>query len=246
MPGHSTPPTSDLTVSDRVADAARQLADEPTLDQTLQSIVDLAVEMVEGCSAAGITHVLGREITTTAATDPGVRIGDRLQYELDEGPCLDAVRDHELVHSPDIVADDRWPRWAPAVEAKIGVKSMLAVQLYTSETTHGALNLYSTEVAAFTPTDISLAASFAAVAAAAMQAAQTEEQLTSAVLSRTVIGQAQGIVMERFDLSAENAFSVLSRLSQDSNTKLVQVAQEIVSTRRLPGAASQAVSSRRG
>lgn len=236
MTGRSFVRPSEVPVADQLAAAARRLADEPSVQETLQGIADLAVAMVDGCSASGISQVRDREITTTAATDPGVRAGDRMQYELDEGPCLDAVRLAEVVHSTDVAADQRWPRWAPAVEAQLGVKSMLCVQLYTSATTHGALNLYATETDAFTPADVDLASSFAAVAAAALQAAQTEEQLASSVTSRTVIGQAQGIVMERFDISAENAFSLLSRLSQDSNVKLVSVAQQIVTTRRLPGA----------
>lgn len=242
MPGPSTPHPSGPLVADRIADAARQLADEPSVDETLSSIVELAVAMVPGCSASGVSQVHGREITTTASTDPAARLGDRLQYELGEGPCLDAVRDEEVVHSTDVGEDPRWPRWAPAVAERIGVRSMLCLQLYTSETKHGALNLYSTEKDAFTPVDVSLAVSFAAVAAAALQAAQTEEQLTSAVVSRTVIGQAQGMLMERFGLSAENAFAVLSRLSQESNIKLLAVAEEIVRTRRVPGSSPESTS----
>lgn len=225
----------DATLVDRVADAARLLAEEPTLQETLDSIVALAVSMVPGCTAAGISLIERREITTPASTDAAVRVGDAMQYELDEGPCLDAIRTQELVRSDEIVSDERWPRWAPAVAERLGVASMLCVQLYTSETKHGALNLYAVEPHAFSPADEALAGTFAAVAAAAMQAAQTEEQLSSAVASRTLIGQAQGIVMERYGLSPENAFSVLSRISQDSNTKLAAVAQEIVSTRQIPG-----------
>lgn len=227
-------PETDLSIADRLADAARLLADEPSVQETLDSIVSLAVSTVPGCSAAGISQVQRREITTSASTDPGVEVGDRLQYELDEGPCLDAVRSEEVVRSTDIEADERWPRWAPAVSQRLGVQSMLCLQLYTSESKHGALNLYATEKDAFGSADVALATTFAAVAAAALQAAQTEEQLTSAVVSRTLIGQAQGIVMERFGLSAESAFSVLSRLSQDSNTKLATIAQQIVATRTIP------------
>lgn len=227
--------SGDVDLPDRVAAAARLLAVEPSVQETLDGIVELAVSMVPGCAAAGISLITRREITTAAATDQAVRLGDEMQYELDEGPCLDAVRSEEVVRTDDVVADSRWPRWGPAVSERLGVRSMLCLQLYTTETKHGALNLYATEPGAFSAADQALAGTFAAVAAAALQAAQTEEQLESAVASRTLIGQAQGVIMERYGLSAPNAFSVLSRISQDSNTKLADVAQQIVATRRIPG-----------
>ena len=224
-----------LTVTGRVADAARALADEPTLQQTLDRVVELAVSMVDGCESAGISLISRGRIDSPAVSDPLVARGDELQYELGEGPCLDAIREAPLVESGDIEADVRWPRWAPQVADELGVRSMLCVQLYTSETAHGALNMYATTRDAFGPDDHHLAATFAAVAAAAISAARTEEQLQSAVQTRTLIGQAQGILMERFSLSSSRAFAVLSRVSQDSNVKLVDVARQIVETRRVPG-----------
>ncbi|WP_435737308.1 GAF and ANTAR domain-containing protein [Cellulosimicrobium sp. PMB13] len=224
-----------LTVTGRVADAARALADEPTLQQTLDRVVELAVSMVDGCESAGISLISRGRIDSPAVSDPLVARGDELQYELGEGPCLDAIREAPLVESGDIEADVRWPRWSPKVADELGVRSMLCVQLYTSETAHGALNMYATTRDAFGLDDHHLAATFAAVAAAAISAARTEEQLQSAVQTRTLIGQAQGILMERFSLSSSRAFAVLSRVSQDSNVKLVDVARQIVETRRVPG-----------
>ena len=193
----------EATVAGLVADAARALADEPTLQQTLDR-------------------------------------GDALQYELDEGPCLDAIREHALVESGDVAADPRWPRWAPRAAGELGVGSMLCVQLYTSENAHGALNMYSGSRDAFGPDSHHLASTFAAVAAAAISAARTEEQLQSAVQTRTLIGQAQGIIMERYSLKPGRAFAVMSRVSQDANIKLVDVAREIVETRRIPGVGAPA------
>ncbi len=222
-------------VAELVADAARTLADEPTLQQTLDRVVELAVSMVVGCESAGISLVARGRIESPAVSDPLVARGDALQYELREGPCLDAVHHRVLVESGDVETDPRWPRWAPAVARELGVRSMLCVQLYTSHDAHGALNMYSTSTDAFDAESHHLAATFAGVAAAAISAARTEEQLQSAVQSRTLIGQAQGIVMERYSLSAGRAFAVLSRVSQDANIKLVDIAREIVETRRIPG-----------
>jgi GAF domain-containing protein len=223
------------TIAARVADAARTLAAEPTLQQTLDRVVELAVEMVEGAHSAGVSLVTRGHVESPAVSDPLVAKGDALQYDLGEGPCLEAIRDAAIVLSPDVAADPRWPRWAPAAERELGVRSMLAVQLYTSDNAHGALNLYATTRNAFDEEAQHLATTFAAVAAAAISAARTEEQLQSAVQTRTLIGQAQGIIMERYRLSDARAFAVMSRVSQDSNIKLVDVAREIVRTRRIPG-----------
>jgi len=223
------------SVAGRIAEAARLLADEPTLQQTLDRVVELAVAMVDGCESAGISLVTRGRIESPAVSDPLVARGDVLQYQLGEGPCLDAIHHEALVESNDIVTDPRWPRWAPAVARELGVRSMLCVQLYTSRDAHGALNMYSTAPDAFAAEAHHLAATFAGVAAAAVAAARTEEQLQSAVQTRTLIGQAQGILMERYTLSGSRAFAVLSRVSQDANIKLVDIAREIVDTRRIPG-----------
>ncbi len=228
----------DRGVSGAVADAARALAEEPTLQQTLDRVVDLAMTMVPGCEAGGISLVERGRIRSVAVSDPFVARGDALQYELGEGPCLDAIRLATVVESPDVAADPRWPHWAPRAVEELGVRSMLGVQLYTSEDAHGALNLYATTTGAFDEESLHLATTFAAVAAAAIAAARTEEQLQSAVRTRTLIGQAQGMIMERFGLTEARAFAVMSRVSQDSNVKLVDVAREIVSTRRVPGTGS--------
>ncbi|MBD5785963.1 GAF and ANTAR domain-containing protein [Cellulosimicrobium terreum] len=224
-----------VDLADLVADAARTLADEPTLQQTLDRVVELAVTMVDGCESAGISLVTKGQIESPAVSDALVARGDALQYELGEGPCLDAVHDHALVESPDVSSDSRWQRWGPQVSGELGVRSMLCVQLYTSQTAHGALNLYSSVPDRFDHDDQQLATTFAAVAAAAISAARIEDQLQSAVQTRTLIGQAQGIVMERYSLTPARAFAVLSRVSQGANVKLVEIAREVVETRRIPG-----------
>ncbi|ROS73301.1 GAF and ANTAR domain-containing protein [Cellulomonas sp. PhB143] len=227
----------ELGVHGLIAQSVRTLADEPSLEQTLARTAELAVALVDGCDAAGISFVArGGRIETPAATDDVARRGDELQYALGEGPCLDAVRDAEVVSAPDLADDPRWSRWGSRVVEELGVRSMLCVQLFTTETRHGALNLYATEPHAFPEGDYYLATTFAAVAAAAVAAARTEEQLESAVQTRTIIGQAQGLMMERYKISATQAFSVLSRLSQEGNVRLADVARRVVDERTLPGA----------
>ena len=107
--------------------------------------------------------------------------------------------------------------------------------MFTTGDSLGALNLYSLEVGGFDGQDRAAGLMFAAHAAVALRSAQTEEQLRSAIASRTVLGQAQGILMERYKLSAERSFEVLRRVSQDANVKLRDVAQRLVDTGETPG-----------
>ena len=114
---------------------------------------------------------------------------------------------------------------------------MLCVPLWVNERTLGALSLYSPEPGAFSDYDMKVAETFATLAALALSRAQQREQFTGAIVSRDVIGQAKGIIMERYQVSAEAAFSLLTRLSQERNVKLYKVASDIAETRQIPDTA---------
>lgn len=220
---------------DRFAAIAHQLHEQPSLEATTERIVELAVEVVPGCDHAGLSLVEHRKINTVAATDDLVAKGDRRQYVLNEGPCLDTIRDEETIRSPRLAVDDRWPAWAPWVDEHLGVQSILCFQLFTSEHFYGALNLYSGRTGAFDSHDEAVGATLAAHASVAIETSRTIATLNNAVSSRTVIGQAEGMLMERFGLTPEQAFSVLVRVSQNENRRLALVAEELVKTRRMPG-----------
>ena len=222
----------------QLADTARSLQAETSTQRTLERCVALATELIDGCDYAGVSIVHRRApIETPAATDPLVLRGDALQYELQEGPCLDAIWNEETVHSPDLAGEQRWPRWAPRVMAELGVGSMLSFQLYTTADTLGALNMYSKRADAFDEDDVNAGILLAAQGAVALAESQQAAQLQNAALNRTIIGQAEGILMERFQITADQAFAVLRRVSQDNNVKLYQVASELVVTREIPAAA---------
>jgi GAF domain-containing protein len=202
----------------------------------LDKSVGLATELIDGCDAAGVSIVHARKsIDTQAATSALVERGDSLQYELQEGPCLDAIWDQETVFSPHLASDNRWPLWGPRVVDELGVRSMLSFQLFTTEDTLGALNMYSKRPDAFTAEDRIEGLALAAQVAVAVAAAREVEGLNSALTNRTVIGQAQGILMERFDMDADRAFAVLRRLSQSRNIRLHSIAADVVTTRMVPG-----------
>ena len=173
-------------------------------------------------------------IDTPAGSGAALRRFDELQFELHEAPCFDALRMHEVVLARDLATDERWPTWGPRAVKEIGVQSIVSYRLFTASGTLGAMNLYSRRVDAFGSDDIANGGALAAHLAVALVEAQNVTHLETAIGVHTDIGQAEGILMERFDLSATQAFAVLRRVSQDRNIKLNRVAADLVRTRETP------------
>ena len=215
------------------ADLAVRLHDGPTVQETVERVVQFALSAV-GCRHAGVLMVHGRNrIESAAVTDPVAAKADQLQLAAGEGPCLAALTDDHSYRVDDTAVDRRWPRWSPLV-AELGLRSVLSVRLFTSATTVGALNLFDPEPCRFDADDVAVAHVLARHAAVALASSRQVEHLELAVDARKLIGQAQGILMERFDLDADRAFAVLRRYSQHHNIKLRAVAQRLVETRQLP------------
>jgi len=207
---------------------AREMSDEQDLTDTMQFAVDAAVRLVGGCDYAGVSIVHKRRtIVTQAASHDVVRTSNDLQHDLGEGPILQALADRQLVSSPHLGLEHRWPHWAPRAH-ELGLRSMIGLQLYVGDRTYGTMSLYSSHLDAFSAADRDDAFVLAAQAAAAAAASQREEQLEAALGNRLVIGQAQGMLMQRYHLSAEQAFSVLTRASQDANRKLVEICRQLI------------------
>ena len=223
-------------LAETFAEVARALRSEPDVQQTLQRIVDLAVETVEGCDHAGISLVHGRKISTPAASDDVPRQVDAIQYETDEGPCLDAIRHQEVFQADCLSEDRRWPLFSARAARQVGVESMLAFRLFVEEDTLGALNLYSRREAAFDGGDEAQAIGsvFAAHAAVALSTAQHDEQLEEALATRDVIGQAKGILMAKEGVTADEAFAMLRVASQRLNVKLRELAEGVTYTGEAP------------
>jgi GAF domain-containing protein len=219
-----------------MAAAARELQDQHDPASTIKVAVALLVQNVEGCEAAGVSLVRSKgTIDAPAASDDVVEIGDRLQAELGEGPCLGAIWEEDMVYVTDLETDPRWPRWGPRLHQATGVRSLLSLRLFTVQNTLGALNLYSSKPDGFGEQDKAEASALAAHIAIAVAAAQRIEQLETALDSRTVVAQACGLLMERYDIDAVRAFALLGRLSSTSNVKLRDLAARLVLTRQLPG-----------
>ena len=175
-------------------------------------------------------------VETTASSGGLVEQADELQYALDEGPCLRAAEEGGAYLIVDTRTDARWPHWGPAV-ADLGLGSVLSIHLFTDPRVLGALNLYYESKDDFSDDEVEVARVVAAHASVALAKLRSERDLWRAIDSRHLIGQAQGMLMERFKLSSEKSFSVLRRYSQQHNIKLHEVAGELIRTGRLPAEA---------
>ncbi len=214
---------------------ALDLHDEPTAERTIERIAEYA-RIATGCDDAGIMLVHARnQIETAAATSQRVGESHNLQIVHDEGPCLDAIEGEAIYQSRDVGNDPRWLKWGPAVE-ELGIRSVLSVRLETRSRRYGSLNLYANRIDAFDDDDVAVATIFVRHAAVALANAHNEEGLQVAIDARKLIGQAQGILMERFDLDADRAFDFLRRQSQAHNVKLRYVAEWVVKHRNSPDA----------
>jgi GAF domain-containing protein len=216
-----------LDVAEIFGKVARELLVHHDVQGTLDRIVHLAVEHLAACEFAGISFVDGRKISSPASSDEVPRILDRIQSEVDEGPCLDAIRECEVFCTPDLSVEGRWPRFSLRAHEETGVRSILAVRLFAATDTLGALNLYSTRLDAFGDVDAALAAVFATHAAVAIASAKRECNLERKAATRDLIGRAKGILMSQEHVTEDQAFDILRRASQDLNVKLSEVAEQV-------------------
>ena len=209
-----------------------------SIDAALRVVMETALR--SGRWDAASICVTGRGGPMLVAfTDERAAAADRLQLELGEGPCMDAVGDNppnaqteRMIVAVDLATEQRWPRWAPGATA-LSFRGVGAVRLFTDRTL-GSLNLYSKDPAGrgrrvWQDADVA-----AALASVVLAAACTERDLQRAAHSRGLIGQAQGILMQRYGLTAKAAFTLLRRYSQLHNTKMIVLAEELTTTGELP------------
>ncbi|MGV9453718.1 GAF and ANTAR domain-containing protein [Streptomyces sp. NPDC003635] len=214
----------------QMASMARDLLSQESLNSTLERITASAIELVEGCEAAGILVLHSNKIQSLAPTEELVTKSDQLQERLGEGPCFDAAHaqnGERVLRIRDFTQEQpRWPAFAPQA-LKLGVGSMMGFLLYTDDEDLGALNLYSRSPGAFTPTSELAGWLLASHAAVAFSSARTHAQMEQAMATRHTIGEAMGILMGTHHLTEEQAFDTLRRYSQSQNIKLRDVARQI-------------------
>ena len=224
-----------IQVAEVFATVARTLAeDHDDLTAALEKIVHLAVDHLDACEFAGISFVEKGRITSPASSNDIPRRLDQIQSETGEGPCIEAIKEHEVFQTGDLRNAHRWPKFSSRGHDATGIASILAIRLFVEEDTMGALNLYSTAPDAFDDSDVALATVFAVHASVAMVAARREEGLEQKAESRDVIGRAKGILMARSGASDDEAFAMLRGASQRMNVKLRDIAQQVVEQKPAP------------
>ena len=228
-----------VQVAEVFAAVASTLAeDHDDMAQALDKIVRLAVEHLDACEYAGISFVERRTITSPASSHLVPKKLDAIQSETGEGPCIDAIKDHEVFQTGNLEDEARWPNFSSRGHAETGVSSILSIRLFVEEDTMGALNMYSTREDAFDDSDVALASVFAVHASVAMSAARRKEGLEKKAESRDVIGRAKGILMARSGVTDDEAFAMLKAASQRMNVKLRDIAQTIAEPKSTPDASA--------
>jgi GAF domain-containing protein len=214
----------------RMAELARSTALR-SVDDVLADVTAAAMTLIPGVDVAGVLLVgKNGSFDTVAATSDLMFKIDELQMRYLEGPCVQAALDEIVVRTDDFRNEPNWPNYSPKM-VELGVRSGLSFKLYTADRTAGALNLFAFEPRLWDTEAETIGMVLAAHAAAAILASRQGDQLQSALSTRDRIGQAKGIIMERFGIDDVRAFAMLRQLSQDGNTKLTDVAQRVIDTR---------------
>jgi GAF domain-containing protein len=210
------------------------IAGDSSQDAVLRRTCDVTKTVISGAASVSVTVLDGAQPRTAAASDDLALNADEVQYASDSGPCLDAVRQMTTVLVPDMDGESRWPAYV-ARTMPLGVRGSLSLPLGIEEGVVGALNIYATSARAFDEEAVELAtdlAEYAGIVATTAdqynRATTLVDQMQRAMESRAVIEQAKGILMAQRHCTAEEAFEVLVRLSQETHRKLRELAEALV------------------
>lgn len=206
--------------------------DDIDVDAALGELTQSAMRVLTVADHAGITIATrAGEVHTAAATGPCPAILDRIQRKYRDGPCLTAAWEHHTILVDDLVAESRWAHYCREAISRTPVRSVLALELFSDNQTMGALNFYAESPGVFGESAVELGLVLAAQVALAWNLMRRQQQFRSALTTRDLIGQAKGIMMERFQIGAPAAFDLLKRLSQESNIPLFEIAERTVNAR---------------
>jgi hypothetical protein len=233
-----TPDDRSSELSAGFSETAQALFSAGNPADTLRAVVDLAVETIDGCDFASIFVLDSATLTVPMGTDPVAAEADLVQHQSGEGPGLDAIAQGGTVYAEDLAGDPRWVTFGPEA-ARAGVRSAFALRLSDDASRGAALILYARDPQAFGALDRAKGVILAAMGGLALSAAEAHEDeardtVQAALAIREVIGQAEGILMEREHITADQAYDILLRASQHLNTRIRDVAQVLVDTGKSP------------
>ncbi|MDP9431008.1 MAG: GAF and ANTAR domain-containing protein [Actinomycetota bacterium] len=230
--GSDTAPSMDLTWA--LSQMSGLLLSRETVDTALELVTTLAATATAGTLGAAVTLVDEHGKRSKAASHSAAEQADALQYEFDEGPCLTAWRNRELVRIDDTTTDGRWPRWNEAV-TRLGVRSVLSAPLLMGEESIGAMKVYCERPMNYGPHDeqvLRLLAAQAAILLANTQslhaARRLSRQLTDALTSRDAIAQATGVLLAQGAGSPQEAFATLAATARQSDRPVEDVARALL------------------
>ncbi|PEG34351.1 hypothetical protein CQY20_26030 [Mycolicibacterium agri] len=215
----------------RIAEIVQELYGRPDADSdtVIAELAEHAAVEIPGARYAGVTVTRNaKHIDTPAATHRWPLLLDEIQQRHRQGPCLTAAWEQKTVHVANLQTDERFPLYARDALAQTPIRSVMAFQLWIAGETMGALNVYAETPHAFSEETKAVGLVFAAHSSVAWNAARRDEQFKKALASRDIIGQAKGILMERYGVNAIQAFHMLRKLSQDSNTPLIRIATDLI------------------
>jgi GAF domain-containing protein len=228
-----TVPINGLTPA-ALTELAGLLMSTTSFENLMQAVADLAGRAVPAASTCGITLSENGHVVTVASADAMARLLDEQQYELDTGPCLEALRTARVIIADDLISENRWDGY-PALAVAHGVRSVLSSPLLVNGHPIGALNLYARTAHAFDGDAHRAAAQLTALAAATATAAMRHydeltltDHLRIALSSRSVIDQAIGIIIGMQRCPPETGFDVLRTVSQNRNIPLRTIAADLV------------------
>lgn len=223
-----------LDLHRELAVLARQMRDEtrPHYEPVLEQFAALAPRHIASVADAGALLSLGRggwRVVSPAGSE--CNLIEQLHRDCDEGPGIDAARTKQTARVVDLAVETRWPRFTTSAAAQTSARSMLAIPLYTNTQTWGALLMLGSQVGTFGPDAEEAGQILATHAALTLEAMHQDRHYRSVLGSRDIIGQAKGVLMERFDIDVAAAFSLLTRLSEQSHRPVVVVAKELLETK---------------
>lgn len=215
----------------RIAEFAQNLhTSETHAGVVIAELTEFAATVIPGAQSAGITTVKPHNtaVSTPAATNRWPILLDQIQQQHHQGPCLTAASDQVPIDINDLEHDRRWPKYRADVLAQTPIRSIMSFELAGTPHLMAALNVYADHPHAFDEHAHAIGRIFSTHTSLAWDAARSRDQFTQALASRDIIGQAKGLVMERFGIDALQAFAMLRKLSQDSNIPVAQIAERLV------------------